>query len=208
MIKAIIFDMDGVLIDAKDWHYIALNKALAIFGMEITRYEHLVTYDGLPTRTKLEMLSVEKGLPRNLHQFINKMKQMHTMEEVSIKCKPVFHHEYALSRLKNEGYRMAVCSNSIRNSLEVMMDKAKLTEYFDFMLSNQDVSKGKPDPEMYNTAIRKMELSPNECLILEDNDNGIKAALASGAHLLKIDTVSDVNYQNIKNRIREVEESL
>ena len=53
-IKAVLFDMDGVLIDARDWHYEALNKALAIFGMEINRYDHLVTYDGLPTKKKLE----------------------------------------------------------------------------------------------------------------------------------------------------------
>ena len=55
-IKAVIFDMDGVLIDAKDWHYEALNKALRLFGLEITRSEHETTYDGLPTKDKLEIL--------------------------------------------------------------------------------------------------------------------------------------------------------
>ena len=59
-IKAVIFDMDGVLIDAKEWHYEALNKALDLFGMEISRYDHLVTYDGLPTLMKLQMLSLER----------------------------------------------------------------------------------------------------------------------------------------------------
>jgi beta-phosphoglucomutase-like phosphatase (HAD superfamily) len=57
MIKATIFDMDGVLIEAKDWHYEALNRALNLFGFEISRYQHLTTYNGLPTRKKLEMLS-------------------------------------------------------------------------------------------------------------------------------------------------------
>ena len=70
--------MDGVLIDAKEWHYEALNKALALFGYQISRYEHLVTYDGLPTRKKLEMLSMEQGLPVQLHSFINEMKQLYT----------------------------------------------------------------------------------------------------------------------------------
>ena len=56
-IKAVLFDMDGVLIDAKDWHYEALNKALGLFGMEINRYDHLNTFDGLPTKVKLQMLS-------------------------------------------------------------------------------------------------------------------------------------------------------
>ena len=70
-IKAIIFDMDGVLIDAKDWHYEALNRALKLFGYNISRYDHLVTFDGLPTRKKLEMLTREHGLPPSLHGFLN-----------------------------------------------------------------------------------------------------------------------------------------
>ena len=102
-IKAVIFDMDGVLIEAKDWHYEALNKALGLFGMEISRYDHLVTYDGLPTRKKLEMLSTERGLPTRLHEFINDMKQRFTMELVHAQCKPRFHHESALARLKQDG---------------------------------------------------------------------------------------------------------
>jgi len=131
-IKAVIFDMDGVLIDAKDWHYEALNRSLELFGMNISRYDHLVTYDGLPTRKKLEMLSKESNLSRSLHDFINQMKQEYTMQIVYSKCKPIFHHEYALSKLKNYGYKMAVCSNSIRNTIEVMMQKASLDRYFEF----------------------------------------------------------------------------
>ena len=162
MIKAIIFDMDGVLIEAKDWHYEALNKALRLFGMEISRYDHLVTYDGLPTRRKLEMLSLERNLPRGLHKFINEMKQQYTMQMVYNLCKPRFYHEYALSNLKNDGYKMAVCSNSIRETIEIMMKCASLDIYLDFYVSNQDVKNGKPDPEMYNKAIEKMHLSPSE----------------------------------------------
>ncbi|ADD69439.1 HAD-superfamily hydrolase, subfamily IA, variant 3 [Denitrovibrio acetiphilus DSM 12809] len=207
-IKAVIFDMDGVLIEAKDWHYEALNKALMLFGMEISRYEHLVTYDGLPTKKKLEMLSMERGLPRGLHKFINDMKQQYTMEIIYSSCKPRFFHEYALSRLKNEGYRMAICSNSIRKTIEVMIQKAALDGYIEFFLSNQDVTKSKPDPEMYTTAIARMGLDPKECMIVEDNENGIKAARASGANVMIVDTVEDVNYQNIKKHLLEFEEEM
>ena len=204
-IKGIIFDMDGVLIDAKDWHYEALNQALALFGYNISRYDHLVTFDGLPTRKKLEMLSAEKGLPKSLHSFINKMKQKYTMEHVYIKCKPLFNHQYALARLKKEGYKLALASNSVRITIDMMIDKADLAKYLDFTLSNQDVVKAKPDPEIYNKAIEKMGFKPEECLILEDNQNGIQAALASGAHLLRIGTVHDVTYTNIRKRINEIE---
>ena len=204
-IKAIIFDMDGVLIDAKDWHYEALNKALALFGFSISRYDHLVTYDGLPTKKKLEMLTLERGLPKGLHHFINDLKQIYTMEMIFQKCKPVFYHEYALSRLKAEDYKLAVASNSIRQTVELMMEKSNLARYMDLMLSNQDVSKPKPDPEIYNTAIARLGLKPEECLIVEDNQNGIKAAQASGANVMIVSSVEDVNYTNIKANIKKFE---
>lgn len=207
-IRAILFDMDGVLIEAKDWHYEALNKALRLFGMEISRMEHLTTFDGLPTKDKLKMLSLEKGLPLGLHDFINELKQQYTMDLVYSLCKPRFHHEYALSKLKEEGYKMAVCSNSVRNTIEIMMQKASLEMYLDFYISNEDVKKGKPDPEMYNKAIERMRLHPKECMIVEDNENGIKAARASGANVMIVDEVSEVNYENIKNHICKFEEEL
>lgn len=203
-IKAILFDMDGVLIDAKEWHYEALNKALNLFGMEINRLDHLTTYDGLPTRKKLEMLTLERSLPIELHSFINKIKQQYTLDEVYKKCKPVFAHEYALARLKAEGMLMAVCSNSIRKTVEVMLDKAMIVQNFDILLSNQDVTKAKPDPEIYITCMKKLGVNPHETLILEDNENGIKAAIASGAHLLPIQSVNDVTYSNIMDRIKEI----
>jgi len=204
-IKAIIFDMDGVLIEAKEWHFESLNRALGLFGMEISRHEHLVTYDGLPTKKKLEMISLERGLSYKLHNFINEMKQIYTMELIYTKCKPVFYHQYALARLKREGYRIAVGSNSIFKTVETMMELSQLVEYLEFFLSNQDVGKPKPDPEMYITAINRFGLKPAECLIVEDNENGIKAALASGAHLLKVSSVEEVNYQNIITTIRTLE---
>jgi beta-phosphoglucomutase len=192
MIKAIIFDMDGVLIDA-------------IFGAQISRYDHLVTFDGLPTKKKLEMLSLEGGFPRNLHDFVNDLKQQYTMEMVYSRCKPVFQHQFALSKLKAEGYGLAVGSNSVRKTIEIMMEKSGLASYLDFFLSNQDVSKSKPDPEIYNTAIKKLGLTPEECLIVEDNENGIKAAVKSGAHIMKVENPDDVHYYSIKRRIEEIE---
>ncbi len=204
-IKAILYDMDGVLIDAKEWHYLALNRALSLFGYEISRVDHLHTFDGLPTKDKLRLISETSNLPEQLHSFINEMKQQYTMEEINAKCKPLFQHEYALSRLKKEGYVMAVCSNSIRRTVETMMEKAELMPYLELILSNEDVTKSKPDPEIYVKAMERLGYRPEECLILEDNKNGIKAAVASGGHLLKIETVYDVNYANIRACIDEIE---
>ncbi len=203
MITALLFDMDGVLIDAKEWHYEALNKALRLFGYDISRHEHLVTYDGLPTRQKLKMLTVEQGLPAALHEFINELKQQYTMNCVLSQCKPTFQHEYALSRLKSDGYKIAVCSNSIRASLELMIGKSALLPYCELLLSNEDVTKAKPDPQIYQKAMQQLNVKPNECLIVEDNEKGIEAAKASGGHVMVVRTVNDVTYSRITKRIEE-----
>lgn len=197
--------MDGVLIDAKEWHYEALNKALRLFGYEINRYEHLTTFDGLPTKKKLEMLSIDKGLPNSLHSFINELKQEYTLEMVYANCKPKFIHEYALSKLKFSGYKLATASNSIRDTIEVMMEKSALRNYMDVILSASDIRNPKPDPEIYLNTMSKLGLAPDECLIVEDNENGIRAAEASGANVLVVKDVNDVNYENLTNIITRID---
>lgn len=204
-IKAVIFDMDGVLIDAKEWHYEALNRALGLFGYEISRYEHLVTYDGLPTADKLSIMTQEKQFPKGLHKYVNALKQEYTMEKIFIHCRPIFVHEYALSMLKSEGYKLAVASNSMRATVDMMMQKASLEHYLEFSLSNQDVTKAKPDPEIYNMAISRLGLAPSECLVVEDNRNGIASAIASGANVMRVETIYDVNYENIRENIKRCE---
>lgn len=201
MIKAILFDMDGVLIDAKDWHYDALNDVLSLFGMAIAYDAHLATFDGLPTRKKLEILTKSRNLPRGLHEFVNKLKQNRTVEITTVKCRPVFQHRFALSRLKQDNLMLAVCSNSVRQTVELMMRLSNLAPFMDLMVSNEDVKKAKPDPEMYRYAIAKLGIEPHEALILEDNEHGIAAARASGAHLMVIGTVEDVRYDKIRAAI-------
>ena len=200
-IKAILFDMDGVLIEAKEWHYEALNRALSLFGCPISRYDHLQTFDGLPTLKKLELLSLDGRLPEQLHSFINEMKQQYTMEIVYSQCKPTFIHEYALAKLKNSNYQIAVCSNSVRKSVESMMELSSLDQYIDLMVSNEDVLHGKPNPEMYLKAMEFFNVQPHECLIIEDNENGFKAARASGGNLLKVENIHDVNLENIMSAV-------
>ncbi|PIJ42252.1 HAD family phosphatase [Tatumella sp. OPLPL6] len=207
-IKAVIFDMDGVLIDAREWHYHALNRALQLFGMPIDYEQHLRRFDGLPTKEKLLTLHKEQNLPLKLFKFIDQLKQKYTLEIVETSCHPQFQHEYLLSRLSQDGYKLAVASNSIKKTIEVMLSKANIIDYFDFYLSNQDVVNSKPSPDIYVKAISRLGLLPSECLIVEDNDNGIKAAIGSGAHVLTIKNIEEVNYINIMSKISSLEGTL
>lgn len=201
-IEAVVFDMDGVLIDAKDWHYEALNRALAHFGYDISRADHLITFDGLPTRHKLEILSRERGL----HGFLNELKQQYTVNQVYMHCKPLFVHEYALSNLKARGYRLGLASNSIRSTVELMTRQSALEQYFDVMLSAEDVSRAKPDPEIYTRAAELLGVAPRNCLVVEDNHNGIKAAEDAGCRLLVVNSVHDVQLDRILAAIGHVQE--
>ena len=207
-IEAVVFDMDGVLIDAKEWHYHALNRALEHFGFTISRAEHLSTFDGLPTSKKLEMLSQEKGLPRGLHRFLNELKQIYTVEQVHLNCRPIFVHEYTLSNLKAQGYKLGLASNSIRSTVQLMMDKSNLSNYLDVMLSNQDVSKPKPHPDIYLRAAEMLNVPPANCLVVEDNPNGIKAAEDAGCPLLVVHSVFDVQLDRVVSAIRREEERI
>jgi beta-phosphoglucomutase len=192
--KAVLFDLDGVLVDATEWHYESLNRALGLFGFSINRYEHLSAYNGLPTRTKLEMLTVEKGLPRALHELIKRLKQVYTKEEILSKCWPVFEKEYMLSRLRREGYTLGVCSNAIRETVLLMLERSGVLKYLDLVLSNEDVRNPKPHPEIYLHAMERLGLQPGEVVIVEDAPHGIEAARRTGARVLEVAGFQEVDY--------------
>lgn len=204
-IEAVLFDLDGVLIDATDWHYEALNRALHLFGFAITRYEHLLAYNGLPTRKKLEMLSVEKGLPVALHGVISALKQAYTRDEIVTKCRPTFDKELMISRLVREGLRLAVCSNSIRSTIELMLQQAGIREAFEFVVSNEDVSRSKPDPEIYQKAVELLGLRPETVVAIEDAPYGIEAARRAGLHVCEVASSADVDYARVRGFINRIE---
>ncbi len=198
-IKAVLFDLDGVLVDAREWHYDALNKALEVFGYGINREEHDSFYNGLPTFKKLEKLSAEKGLPVSLHQLIYDLKQQHTKRSLYGNTRPSFEKQLMLKRLKGAGLKLAVCSNSIKETVDVMLQNALLKDYFDLLLSNQDVANNKPHPEVYLKAMQHFGVQPHETVIVEDAPHGVDAARASGANVIVVDNANDVNLYIFKD---------
>ena len=203
-IKAILFDLDGVLVDATEWHYESLNRALGLFGFNIARYEHLTTYNGLPTRRKLEMLSVEKGFPEGLHSLVNKIKQKYTREEILRSCTPVFEKEFMIHQLKRDGFKLAVCSNSIRDSVELMLRGSGIFDLFDLVLSNEDVPNAKPHPDIYLTACQRLGVQPGETIIVEDAPHGVEAAKRAGGVLCQVAGFNEVDYARIQHTLEGV----
>jgi len=205
MIKLVVFDLDGVLVDARELHYDALNLALAEVGEEyvINRSEHLSTYDGLSTRKKLGMLTLNKGLPENMHDFVWRTKQKKTVEIID-DFAPDFRIQNILKKLKSDGYMVACATNSIRETAKLQLIRKGFFEYIDFLYTNQDVNKPKPSSEIYMRCMLKADVDPNETLVVEDSHHGRKAALNSGAYLCPVKNSGDVTYEKINEHIQNI----
>ena len=201
MVKLIIFDLDGVLVEAKNIHFEALNKALGSYA--ISWNEHLSTYDGLKTFQKLEMLSKKKGLPKEDHPAIWKNKQKYTLEALS-NLQINSDLLSTIAHLSKDGYKIVCCSNSIRKTVLTVLAKLGLIEFMDLIISNEDVLNSKPHPEMYWQAISKMNCLPEETLIIEDSPYGLLAAARSKSYILRVKNPKEVTYNNINNKINEV----
>jgi len=203
MIDLIIFDMDGVLVDARELHYEALNRSLGNIGevYQISRQEHLSTYDGLPTIKKLQMLTEKKGLPENLHDDVWRMKQSATIEIINEEFTYDERLRSLLRKLKINGYKVCVASNSIRETVKLMLLRKGLLEYIDFYYSNQDVKNPKPSVEMYLRCMITAETSPKNTIIVEDSHIGRRAAIESGAHLCAVRNPDDVTYDHIMSHM-------
>ena len=210
MIKLVIFDLDGVLVDARELHYEALNRALETFGTSyvIGREEHLSTYDGLPTKKKLETLTKKKNLPEVFHDEVWKSKQDFTYKIINEEMTYDERLRGILSKLKSEGYIISVASNSIRNSVKMMLIRKGLLEYIDFFYSNQDVNKPKPSSEIYLKCMIKAGVNPDQTVIVEDSHIGRRAARSSGATLCAVRNVEDVTYDHIKKYVDKVNNSV
>jgi beta-phosphoglucomutase-like phosphatase (HAD superfamily) len=199
--KAVIFDMDGVLIDARDWHYRALNRGLQIFGAEITYEEHLKRFNGLPTRVKLSMLVEEGRIPELAKDYIEAVKQTWTLREAANSCFPKIEHLILFGILKSAGLKLGVATNSIRETSNAMLGYAGLLSQLDVLVTNEDVLKPKPSPDIYSLTARRLGVEPSECLVIEDHEYGIAAAESAGCQTIKVFGPDEVDADLVLNRL-------
>jgi len=206
MNKLFIFDLDGVLIHSRELHYQSLNQALEEINSDyvISLEEHLSTYDGLNTTRKLELLTERKGLPPNLYNSIWTNKQRLTFEWLKKIPKDQRLIDICL-KLKEQNYKIAVASNSIRESVKLSLISLGIIEFVDYYVSNEDVKRPKPFPEMYWKCMTTLNALPKDTIIIEDSHIGRQGAINSGAHLLPVENCDYVNWNIIEQKIKEVE---
>lgn len=197
-ISVILFDLDGVLVDACDWHYHSLNDALEYYcKIKITYKEHIEKFNGLPTATKLNILQIEE----NLQQKIWKMKQKKTLKNIMKYGQIDPYKVRMLKRLKNDGFKLGCVTNSIRKTAFEMLKITGQYEFFDHVITNEDVLNNKPKPDCYLLAFNKFEVNKDEVIIVEDSPKGKEAAHASGAQVLEVLDIYGVTYDYIRSKI-------
>ena len=203
MKKLVIFDLDGVLIDTKEIHFKALNLALKKINknLVISIAEHLTTYDALSTNQKLKLLTINKNLPVEFYKQIYSDKQQYThkllKENIKKDNKLILH----LKKIKSKKISIAVATNSIRGTLNLILSKLGIQDFVDFSISNEDVLSPKPHPEMYWKCMTNFKVLPKETLIVEDSPKGREAAILSGAELREINERKDLNNNFIDSLI-------
>ena len=212
---ALIFDMDGVLVDSEPLHFAVEREVFADLGLHIDAHEHhalvgmtpLHIWQVLRERYQLEATAEElkqQEADRKMHHF--EQQEIPLVEGV----------DRLLERLRTEEIPLALASSSPRRIIELFIRKTDTARFFTFTISGEEVPEGKPAPDIFLEAARRLKVPPERCTVIEDSHNGLRAALAAGmravgfqnphsgqqdlgeAHL-RIDRFSEENLERILN---------
>ncbi len=203
MIHTVLFDLDGVLVDACEWHYIALNKALKeVSNYEINRSDHKTTFNGLPTKKKLELLTHLNKISYNNFDIIWQLKQKYTIDIISehatINDKKIELHKH----LQNMNIKIGCVTNSIKETATLMLKHTGQLPFIDLLITNDMIINPKPNSECYLTAMKYFQSLPQNTLIVEDSIPGLLAAQAAQATIWQVNNSTEVILENILEHLK------
>lgn len=197
MIRWIFFDLDGVLLDARSWHFEAFQAALHEQGIELDHHTHMRLYDGLPTKRKLALLAERLELAPATIAAVRERKQEITRRFLAERIVRSEALVALLTKLRSQGLRLALCSNAIKETVETCLARLEVGAFFEVVLSSDDVADPKPAPEMYELALRRAGAAAHEVLIIEDSPHGVAAAQATACHLLVVRDAQDLSWEKL-----------
>jgi beta-phosphoglucomutase-like phosphatase (HAD superfamily) len=197
MIRAILFDLDGVLVDACEWHYVALNRALEeVSRTSISRDEHIKVFNGLPTKKKLELLSNQGRVDPNHHSMIWNRKQELTKDTIMQLAKPDPVKKELHGYLIRSGLQSICITNSIYETARLMLECTDQYRFLTGIISNDRVRYPKPHPECYISGMVTLMSYPFETIIVEDSEVGLLGARHTGANVWAVPGYHEVTKEN------------
>lgn len=206
-IKAILFDLDGVLVNTRVLHYETFRDALqSVVPTKVLSWiDHEKEFDGLSTRLKIQKC-IEKGwIQAKDGPELFQVKQRLTLERLPLTVRPRESLKLMLITLNNQGFRLFCCSNSVTATVVETLQLLGIREFFEAIYSNEHVQNPKPSPEIYQLAMKQCFLLKEECLIVEDSKVGRDAAYASGAHVLEVEDAEDLTFTLLREALFSIE---
>lgn len=214
-IKALLFDLDGTLIDSEKFHFDCWNEFLSPYHVVLDFKDWLSNYAGIPLPQNAKTIISKYKIDADLDDFIERREQL-TFD--GFRTKDIALMPFALDFVQyfyDKGFILAVVTASPKIDVDAVFARNGLAKYFTLFVTRTDVTKSKPDPESYNICVQKLGLQKDECIVFEDTINGVKSAMAAGittyavqnnvrAHQkLKIADQLFLNFAHVKNYILE-----
>ncbi len=195
-IKAVFFDQDGVIIDTeRDGHRVSFNMTFKEFGFtdewSVEYYHELLQIAGGKERMKHHWKTKGFSKPLTEEEIDSLVKDMHKrktalfvelIETGKLPLRPGLHR--FMKEAKDAGLQIAICTTSNEQAAKAITEKILSDIKFDIVLAGDVVQKKKPDPEIYNLALSKLGLKPNEVIVVEDSKNGLAAAKSAGTKVI------------------------
>ena len=209
MLRAVIFDFDGVITDSEILHFRSFNQVLAQHGIEITVRDYYKDYLGLTDLDLLNLL-VNKGLLELDDEGIKNLAKQkeHVFEKLAqTEGSIIGGVRDFLEMLKDNSIRMAICSGALLAEIEMILEEARLRSFFEVIVSAEYVKKGKPNPEGFLLTLQRLnEKSRNpalssQCIVIEDSHWGLEAAKAAGMHTIAITNSYDAEQLSLAEKV-------
>lgn len=194
--KAIIFDMDGVIIDSEPLHFELEVELLEELGGKISKEEY-ISFVGTTDYHMWSTFKEKFNLEPSVEEIVE-MKKERFIENIN-RIELVENFQEFMLTLYNKGYPMALASSNNKKAVNAIVKKFSLDKYLKFFISGEEVIKGKPDPEIFLTVAEKMKIEPSDCLVIEDAKNGVRAAKAAG--------MKCIGFQNNNSNTQDLSEA-
>ncbi|UCD48675.1 MAG: HAD family phosphatase [Phycisphaerales bacterium] len=209
MLEAVIFDFDGVITDSEILHFRAFNKVLAQHGLELTKKEYYTNYLGLSDVDCFGTLIDENRLGVKRVQIKDLIQQKTRVFEQLARTdgKIIEGVREFLDMLTGARIPIAICSGALRAEIELILEDAGLRRLFDVIVSAEEVTRGKPDPEGFLLTLQRLNetgvtpITPGQCIVIEDSHWGLKAARAAGMHTIAVTNTYDAEQLAAAQRV-------
>jgi len=217
MLRAVIFDFDGVITDSEILHFRSFNRVLAPFGTEITMKDYYKTYLGLTDVDCFNLLIREGHLKADTQKLV--LSEAEGIEELVRQKDQIFKNlaktegriiegvQDFLKMLRHNNIPMAICSGALLAEIELILEEARLRHFFETIVSAEQVRKGKPSPDGFLLTLcklnkgRQIPITGAQCVVVEDSHWGLQAAKGAGMHTVAVTNSYDAQQLALAEKI-------